>query len=123
MMRRRGRPGLVGTMARTAVIAGTATAVVGGVSSHNAKKSQAAADQQAVNQAAVDSQQQLADMQSQVDEMKADQAPAPAAAVPAAAGGIDDATMAELTKLADLKSAGILTDSEFIAAKAKILGI
>ena len=32
MMRRRvGRPGLVGTMARTAVVAGTATAVSGGV--------------------------------------------------------------------------------------------
>ena len=29
MMRRMGRPGLVGTMARTAVVAGTATAVVG----------------------------------------------------------------------------------------------
>jgi len=34
MMRRMGRPGLVGTMARTAVIAGTATAVSGGVRNH-----------------------------------------------------------------------------------------
>ena len=121
MMRRRGRPGLVGTMARTAVVAGTATAVVGGVSSHNAKKNQAAADQQAVNQAAVDSEQQLAAMQAQVDELKAEQAPT--ATAPAGAGGIADETMSELKKLADLKSAGILTDEEFSAAKARILGI
>ena len=40
MMRRRGRPGLVGTVARTAVIAGTAKAVVG---SNNAPAAQPAA--------------------------------------------------------------------------------
>ena len=120
MRRRRGRPGLVGTMARTAVVAGTATAVVGGVSGRKASKQQAAADQAAANQAAAESQQQMADMQTQVDQMKAEQA-APAA--PAAAGGIDDSTMAELKKLADLKAAGVLTDAEFGAAKAKVLGI
>ena len=38
MMRRMGRPGLVGTMARTAVVAGTATAVVGGVRNHQEQK-------------------------------------------------------------------------------------
>jgi len=42
MMRRMGRPGLVGTMARTAVIAGTATAVAGGVHNRQAQKAQAA---------------------------------------------------------------------------------
>jgi hypothetical protein len=112
-------------MARTAVVAGTATAVVGGVSGHKAKKNQAAADQQAANQASYESQQQMADMQAQVDQMKAEQAApaAPAAAAPASAGGIDDAMMAELKKLADLKATGILTDAEFTAAKAKILGI
>jgi hypothetical protein len=31
--------------------------------------------------------------------------------------------MAELKKLADLKAAGVLTDAEFSAAKAKILGL
>ncbi len=121
MMRRRGRPGLVGTMARTAVIAGTATAVVGGVSGRKAKKNQAAADQQAVNQSAVDSQQQLTSMQAEVDELKAEHTPE--AAAPAADGAIDDEMMSELKKLADLKSAGILTDAEFTAAKAKVLGI
>ena len=44
MRRRMGRPGLVGTMARTAVIAGTATAVAGSVSNKQAGKQQAAAD-------------------------------------------------------------------------------
>jgi hypothetical protein len=102
-------------MARTAVVAGTATAVVGGVKGRNAKKQQASADQAAADQAAVESQQQMADMQAQVDAMKAEQAPA--------AGGIDDSMMAELKKLADLKSAGVLTDAEFSAAKAKVLGI
>jgi hypothetical protein len=120
MRRRRGRPGVVGTMARTAVVAGTATAVVGGVSSHKANKQQAAADQQAADQAASESQQQMADMQAQVDAMKEQQAPA---AAPAAAGGIDDSAMAELKKLSDLNAAGVLTDAEFGAAKAKILGI
>jgi hypothetical protein len=43
-------------------------------------------------------------------------APAPAAA-PAAGGDL----MAELGKLADLKAAGVLTDEEFSAAKAKLL--
>ena len=119
MRRRRGRPGLVGTMARTAVVAGTATAVVGGVNKRKAGKEQAAADQAATNQAAVESQQQMADMQAQMDAMKT-QAPADSAG---AAGVVDDATVAELKELAGLKEAGVLTDAEFSAAKAKILGI
>ena len=50
MRRRRGRPGLVGTMARTAVIAGTATAVSGSIQKKQqagAAQAQAAAEQQA----------------------------------------------------------------------------
>ncbi len=123
MMRRRvGRPGLVGTMARTAVVAGTATAVVGHSQNKQMAKQQAAAEQQAAQQAAYDSQAQLADMQAQMNAMQAQQAaaaPAPAAA-PAAAPAGDD-LMAELSKLADLKAAGVLTDEEFAAAKAKLL--
>lgn len=121
MMRRRvGRPGLVGTMARTAVIAGTATAVAGGVSSRRNRKSQEQATQAQANQAATESQAQLAEMQSQMDEMKAKQAPdEPAPAVPP--GDTDD-LIEELTKLGDLKASGILTDAEFAAAKARILG-
>jgi hypothetical protein len=103
-------------MARTAVVAGTATAVVGGVKGHNAKKQQASADQAAADQAAVESQQQIADMQAQMDAMKAQQ-------VPAEDGTIDDAMISELKKLAELKSTGVLTDAEFAAAKAKLLGI
>ena len=44
-------------------------------------------------------------------------APAPVAAAPAAAPDL----MTELSKLADLKNAGILTEAEFTAAKAKLL--
>jgi hypothetical protein len=127
MMRRRGRPGLVGTMARTAVVAGTATAVAGSVHNHQQGKQQAAADQDAAQQAAFDSQQQIAEMQAQMNAMQAQQAaaaapppppaPAPVAAAPAAAPDL----MAELGKLADLKAAGVLTDDEFAAAKAKLL--
>jgi len=116
MMRRRmGRPGLVGTMARTAVVAGTASAVVGASANRQAGKQQAAAEQQAAQQAAFDSQAQLADMQAQMNTMEAQQA-APA---PAASSGGD--LMDELSKLADLKAAGVLTDEEFSAAKAKLL--
>ena len=116
MRRRMGRPGLVGTMARTAVVAGTASAVVGASQNRQAGKQQAAAEQQAAQQAAFDSQAQLADMQAQMDAMQAQQAPA--APAPAAGGGD---LMAELTKLADLKAAGVLTEEEFAAAKAKLL--
>jgi hypothetical protein len=127
MMRRRmGRPGLVGTMARTAVVAGTATATVGAVNRHQAGKAQDAATQDAAQQAAFDSQQQMAEMQQQMAEMQAQQAaaaaapPPPPAPAPAAATAPD--LMDELSKLADLKAAGVLTDEEFSAAKAKLLG-
>ncbi len=124
MRRRRGRPGLVGTMARTAVVAGTASAVVGGMNSRQANKQQAAYEQQAAQQAAFESQAQLAQMQADMEAMKAQQAaPAPAAAAPAAApaGGGDD-LMDQLTKLGEMKAAGVLSDEEFAAAKAKLLG-
>lgn len=107
-------------MARTAVVAGTASAVVGHSQNKRADKAQAAAEQQAAQQAAVDSQAQLADMQRQVDSMQAQQAPPAAAAPQGEAGG--DSLMDEISKLADLKAAGVLTDEEFTAAKAKLLG-
>jgi Short C-terminal domain len=121
MMRRMGRPGLVGTMARTAVVAGTATAVSGSVRNSQQAKAQAAQNEQ---QAAAESQAELAAMQQQMAQLQAQQAaaaaPAPApAAAPAAAGSID--IVGELTKLADLKAAGVLSDAEFEAAKAKLL--
>src|SRR5262245_41701007 len=139
MMRRaaiRRGPGLVGTVARTAVIAGTATAVSGAVVGHQQKK-QAAQQQDAYES------QQVADMQAQLDAMQAQQAqaamapqappayaaPPPAYAAPAAApaapgaapaGGVDIA--GQLQQLAALKAQGILSDAEFEAAKAKLLG-
>ena len=123
---RRGRPGLVGTMARTAVIAGTATAVVGHSQNKQAAKQQSAAEAQAAQQAAVDSQAQVADMQQQLDAMQAQQVqaaapPPPPAPVAAPAAAPTDSLMDELGKLADLKAAGVLSDEEFAAAKAKLL--
>ena len=120
MPRRRGRPGLVGTMARTAVVAGTATAVVGGVQNRSANKQAAQQDQAAANSAAFESQAQLDEMQAQTNAMQAQQAPAPQqAAAPAPAA---DDTIAQLQRLADMKTAGLLTDAEFTSAKAKLLG-
>jgi len=117
--RRIGRPGLVGTMARTAVIAGTASATVGAVSRGQAAKAQSAAQQQAAQQAAFESQAQLADMQAQLATVQAQQTPPPPPATAPAAG---DDLMVKLQQLADMKAAGILDDAEFAAAKAKLLG-
>jgi hypothetical protein len=107
-------------MARTAVVAGTATAVAGGVNRRSNARHQASADQDMANQAALDSQAQLADMQAQLDAMQP-AAPAPAAAAPAAAVSAGDDLVSQLQKLADLKAAGVLDDADFAAAKAKVL--
>jgi len=102
--------------ATTAVVAGTA----GAVSHHQQQKY---ANQEAQKQAASSEQQleaQVAAQQAQLDAMAAQQA-APVAAAPAAApaGGID---MEQLKQLGELHTAGILSDEEFAAAKAKLLG-
>ena len=49
-------------------------------------------------------------------------AAAPAAAAPAAGGALDPAALAQIEQLAQLKASGALTEEEFAAAKAKILG-
>jgi hypothetical protein len=105
-MRRAGRPGLVGTMARTAVVAGTATAVSGGM-----RRRSAGRQQQAALQAQVD---------AAVAQANAAQAAPPAAPAAPAAAAADD-PIAKLKELADLKAAGVLSDEEFAAMKAKIL--
>ncbi len=51
-MRRVGRPGLVGTMARTAVVVGTATAVSGGMRNRQEAKQEAKQQQAEAQQAA-----------------------------------------------------------------------
>jgi len=107
MPRRMGRPGLLGTMGRTAVIAGTATAVSGKVSRRQQSR--------AVDQQAAAEQQQ----QAMVDQAAAQAAAQVAAAAPAPAA---DDPIAKIKELADLKTQGLLTDEEFAAAKAKILG-
>lgn len=114
-MRRMGRPGLLGTMARTAVITGTAQATSNAMNRRAAARQQQAAQQQAAQQAAFESQAQLAAMQQQAP---AAQPPAPVAAAPV--GGPD--LMAQLQQLADLKASGMLSDQEFAQAKAKLLG-
>jgi hypothetical protein len=113
MRGRRGRPGLAGTMARTAVIAGTATAVSGSVRNKQA----AAAPPSAEDQAAA--AQQAADAQA-YQQQQAAAAPPAAPAAPAPSAGDDIIT--QLERLGALHSQGVLTDDEFGAAKAKLLG-
>ena len=110
-----GRGGLLGTAARTAVVAGTATAVVGGVQ----HRQQARADQAADAQAYQD-QQQAAAMQAAAEQAAAQQQ---AAAAPPPPPPSAPDPVAEIQRLADMKAQGILTDEEFTAAKAKLLGI
>jgi hypothetical protein len=115
-----GRPGLVGTMARTAVVAGTATAVSGNVQRRQYERQvgkQNASDQAAYEAQMVDQNAaQLAAMQAQMAQLQQQQAAPAVAAAPAA-----DDIMGQLQKLAEFNSAGILSDAEFAAAKAKLL--
>jgi Short C-terminal domain len=112
MMRRRGRPGLVGTVARTAVIAGTASATAGAVNRRQASKAQTQED------AAAYQQEQAAAQYAPPPQQYA--APAPAAAPPAAGPGDD--LVAQINQLAQLHQQGILSDEEFSAAKQRLLG-
>lgn len=113
---RMGRPGLIGMAARTAVVAGTATAVSGSVSRHQQEKAYNSQQQQAADaQAQQDAMNQAA--AQAVANAQAAQAPAPAAAAPSAG----DDMMTQLTQLATLHTQGILSDEEFAAAKAKLL--
>ena len=116
-LRRMGRPGLIGMAARTAVVAGTATAVSGGVQRHQQAKAQGQYEQQ---QYEASQQQAQIDAAAQAAAAQYAQPAATPAAPAAPAAGTD--IVAELTKLASLKDAGILSDDEFAAAKAKLLG-
>jgi hypothetical protein len=117
-----GRPGLIGMAARTAVVAGTATAVSGGMQRHQQQKAQEQYEQQQYEaqqqQAQIDAAAQQAVSQQQAAMGVAAQQAAAAPAAPA--GGVD--IVAELQKLAALKEQGILSDDEFAAAKARLLG-
>ncbi|MFD4958177.1 SHOCT domain-containing protein [Microbacterium sp. NPDC058389] len=112
-----GRPGLIGMAARTAVVAGTATAVSGAVAGHQQQKAYESQQQQAY---AAQQQQAAMDAAAAQAVANAQAAAAPAAPAPAPAGGGDD-LMAKLSQLAQLHAQGILSDDEFAAAKAKLL--
>jgi len=107
MLRRRGRPGLMGTVARTAVIAGTATATSNAVSRHGQQKAaeqQGAAEQQAGPPPA------------------APPPPPPPAAAPTPDDTSTDDLVGQLTQLGKLRDAGVLSPDEFAAAKTTLLG-
>lgn len=105
-MRRIGRPGLIGTAARTAVIAGTAQATAGAVARHQQGRA-----------AAAQPEPQLAPPPEPV----APPAPQPVAPPPPAPAAPGNDLIAQLEQLAQLQAAGILSPEEFAAAKAKLL--
>ncbi|GAA1881392.1 hypothetical protein GCM10009836_73310 [Pseudonocardia ailaonensis] len=93
---RRG-PGLLATVARTAVIAGTASSVAGRVTAR---------------------QQSAARQEEELEFLRRNAAvPAPLAAPPP-----QDDVLDRLTRLGELRAAGVLTEDEFTAQKARILG-
>ena len=92
-------PGLLRAMGRTAVVAGTATAVSNRVS-----------------------RRQYGRWEDQAQQQEAAAAPEQQAAPPPAAGDEPD-YMAELEQLAKLRDQGILSDEEFEAKKKQLLGI
>jgi len=94
---------LLGTVGRTAVVAGIATATANAVNRHAQNKA-AEKEQAAANEA-----QQAAPPPAPV-------APAPA---PAPAGGDD--LVSKLTELAKLRDSGVLSEEEFEQAKALVL--
>ena len=102
-------PGLMRAVARTAVVAGTATATANAVNRRQASKNVAAyegAEQQYQQQAAPPPQY----------------APEPQYAPAPAAAPVDmDDKMAQLERLGSLKAQGILTEEEFAQQKAEIL--
>ncbi|UOE43239.1 SHOCT domain-containing protein [Agromyces larvae] len=122
-IRRVGRPGLLGLAARTAVVAGTATAVSGGMQRHQQQRAQDEYEQQQFEAHQQQAQLQAAAQQA-VAQQQAGAAPGPVAAAPgtpaAPAGAVD--IVAELQKLAALQQQGLLSADEFAAAKAKLLG-
>ncbi len=97
--------GLIGGMARTAVVAGTATAVSNRVSRRQA------------NRWAAQEQPQEQPQQQQYQEP-----PPPAYAPPPPPPAAEAPDMLDqLQKLGELRAAGVLTEAEFAAQKAKIL--
>jgi hypothetical protein len=99
-------PGLLRGVVRTAAVAGTATAVSNRVSRRQAERWQEQGGQQPMEYR----------YEAQQPQQQAPAAPAP----PAQTGTAS--TIDQLKELGELKSQGVLTDEEFAAQKAKILG-
>ncbi|MCB0223676.1 MAG: SHOCT domain-containing protein [Anaerolineae bacterium] len=131
---RGGRPGLVGTMARTAVITGTATATHravsgmmsgggggGGGSQQAADQQQAAMEQQYMAELQAQQAAELAAQQQALAAQAAQQQALPAPAEPA--GDSFDEQLIKIQKLSAMKDQGLLTEEEFQAKKRQILGI
>ncbi|MEP9416222.1 MULTISPECIES: SHOCT domain-containing protein [unclassified Gordonia (in: high G+C Gram-positive bacteria)] len=100
-------PGLLRGMARTAVVAGTATAVSNRVSRRQGQR---------WAQQGYEQQQRYAQPEPQYVQQAPPPQPAPAAP---AASNAD--RIAELKQLADLHAQGVLTDAEFATEKQRIL--
>ena len=103
--------GLIGGIARTAVVAGTATAVSNRVSRRQANR-WAEKDQQQADAEAYEQEQAAPPQQAY--------APPPPPPQPQAPAETD--VLTQLQQLGELKAAGVLTEEEFAAQKAKILG-
>ena len=95
-------PGLLRGVARTAVVAGTATAVSGRV----ARRQQG---------------RWAAQEQAEAPPAEAPPAYAPPAQAPPAQGSAMDDKLAQLKQLGELKEQGVLTEAEFEVQKDKIL--
>lgn len=103
-------PGLLRGVARTAVVAGTASAVSGRVQRRQAEKF-AGRDAQI-----------YADRQQAYAEQTAPAYPPPPASPPPPAAPPQEDMLDQLKKLGELHTQGVLTDEEFAAQKARILG-
>lgn len=105
LFNRFGRPGLLGLAARTAVVAGTATAVSGGLRGVQQRRAQESAE--------------LAEYEEQQRQAAAQESLQEPGHTPGGSGSND--VIIELERLAALHERGVLTDDEFTAAKAKLL--
>jgi hypothetical protein len=106
-MRRFGRPSLLGLAAGTAVVAGTATAVSGGMQRRQYNRMQ---EDQALQDAAQAQQQQQIRNEA-----------AAAVASQSSATSTGPSLLDSVNQLAQLHANGVLSDEEFSAAKAKLL--
>jgi hypothetical protein len=107
-----GRPGLLGAVARTAVVAGTATAVSGGVRRRSAQRQANSEPAQAATATAP----------STPPASVPTSATAPAGSAAPAAMTVED-QVTKIKALGELKNNGLLTDDEFDAEKAKVLAL